>query len=178
VALGTTSGVNSYFKVDYFWDDGAQKTAITVSRPANGGSGLPLLSLAGGIIAGQDWCFKPGGGAWSNSDTELRTMFVIDDYVTGLDGILSLNPVIYRSRGNVTFNKDETSHRDTTTEYVGLVADSVETVMPEMVKRVAARIDDRPVSNLLTLDLSALPMAIVNAIKELHARVVALEAKG
>jgi len=168
---GANTGGN--FRVRMFHDDGASVAVIGIDRAAT--STNNIVNLSGGLVAGFDWCFKPGGGSWSASSSELRTMFVTDDYTSGLDAILSLSPVLYRSRGNVAFGQGETVRGDTTTEYVGLVADSVETVMPEMVKRVAARIDNRPVNDLLTLDLSALPLALINAIKELHARVVALE---
>jgi hypothetical protein len=69
------------------------------------------------------------------------------------------------------------------TEFIGLVAQDTEKVMPELVNRVSAYIDGEPVTDLRNLDTAPLVFALINAIKTLAsnaetlaARVEALEA--
>jgi hypothetical protein len=64
---------------------------------------------------------------------------------------------------------------DNATKYTGLVAQEVEAVIPEMVTKRAAYIDGVAVTDLRDLDTSSLIFALVNAVKELKARVEALE---
>jgi hypothetical protein len=49
--------------------------------------------------------------------------------------------------------------------------------MPEMVAKIPAVIDGKAVDDLRTVDMTALPLALVNAVKELVARNAALEAR-
>jgi len=60
--------------------------------------------------------------------------------------------------------------------FIGLVAQEVEGAMPEMVTTKTGFIDNVHVDDIRQLDTSALSMAFINAFKELHARVLALEA--
>jgi hypothetical protein len=64
------------------------------------------------------------------------------------------------------------------TIFAGLIAQEVEPVMPEMVGRIDGVLDDKEANDILTLDMTALPLALVNAVKALHARIEALEARG
>jgi hypothetical protein len=61
------------------------------------------------------------------------------------------------------------------TKYAGLIAQEVQSVLPEMVTSQAGYVDGQAVSDLLTLDTTPLIFALVNAVKELKARVEALE---
>jgi hypothetical protein len=113
--------------------------------------------------------FSPGGGPWiATSDARVKT--VTGDYGHGLAEVLRLNPVTYRYRGNLNSGPASASrlHTDTDKEYVGLVAQDVQSVMPETIKRSTGFIDGARVDDLLSLDLTALPMALVNAVKTLH----------
>jgi Chaperone of endosialidase len=119
-------------------------------------------------ITGQG--YKPSGGSWSSvSDARIKT--VHGDYTQGLAAIKQLQPVRYEYKGNMPAHKDVLGR-----EFVGLVAQQIETSMPEMVTQIAERIDDHEVKDLRVLDNSALVYALVNAVKELSARVEALEA--
>jgi hypothetical protein len=64
--------------------------------------------------------------------------------------------------------------------YVGLIADEVEPVMPEMVGSVSRKLnsDDAREIEIKTLDATALTFALVNAVKEIDARSNALETSG
>jgi hypothetical protein len=118
---------------------------------------------------------KPGGGPWADtSDARIKT--VTGDYDLGLDAVLKLRPVRYRFKGNDKLARHTRSfHADTTREYIGLVAQDVEGVFPEMVRLVAGVIDDEPVDDLRSMDLGSLPLALVNAIRELDRRTTQLE---
>jgi hypothetical protein len=60
-------------------------------------------------------------------------------------------------------------------KFTGLIAQEVMDAMPEMVTIRAAYIDGQAVTDLHDLDTSSLIYALINAVKELSARIEALE---
>lgn len=126
---------------------------------------------------------KPGGGSWvDSSDARIKT--VTGDYTQGLAEVLQLQPKTFRYRGNETLGVPSSSHHTSPhaeaakdgTEYVGMIAQDVEPVFPEMVANKAGTIDGVPVTDLKVMDTTALIYALVNSCKELAARIEALEA--
>jgi hypothetical protein len=123
---------------------------------------------------------KPGGGSWSNS-SDARIKTVLGDYASGLEAVLALHPVRYRYKDNwrrPNEDLDEGPHSQVAAagqEFIGLVAQEAEIPMPEMVTLQAAVIDGVPVDDMRILDNTALSYALVNAIKELNARLASLE---
>jgi len=141
--------------------------------------------------------YKPGGGPWADSsDGRIKT--VIDDYGRGLDEILRLRPVWYTFKGNDTptppssdaaglqpdggikvappyANSPHCQVAQDGTEFAGLIAQEVNPIFPSMVSHQAGYIDGEQ-TNILTLDTTELIFALVNAVKELNARISALEA--
>ena len=114
---------------------------------------------------GSGGAFKPGGGTWADiSDARIKTD--VTDYAAGLAEIIQLRPVSYKFL-------PETG-RGTRVHY-GLIAQEVETVMPEMVTQMPATVGDVEYSDMRSLDTQALIYALVSAVKELSTRVVALE---
>lgn len=115
--------------------------------------------------------YKPGGGPFNDySDARIKT--VLGDYASGLTQILALHPVNYQ------FLNNDPNHRatgDTPKTFTGLIAQEVELVMPEMVTLAPGEIDGVAVEDMRVLDMTALPMALINAIKTLDARLTALE---
>jgi Chaperone of endosialidase len=148
-------------------------------------------------------CAKPGGGPWiDSSDARIKT--VHGDYTTGLAAVQGLRPITYVFKGNDTLEppsndvfaaakraEDENLDRSAPvvpyansphygqardqTAFVGMIAQEVEQVMPAMVTRRAGYIDGEA-TEILDLDTTNLIYALVNAVKELAARVEALEA--
>lgn len=130
--------------------------------------------------------YKVGGGPWTAS-SDARIKDVLDDYHGGLPEVLGLHPVVYAYKGNdgdpavAAQNAAEGRNIKSGTEleagreFIGLVAQDVEQVMPEMVKQVAGWIDGIKVDDFRTLDTGPLIFALVNAVKTLAARVDALE---
>jgi hypothetical protein len=129
---------------------------------------------------------KPGGGSWSaGSDSRIKT--VLEGYTHGLAEIEQLKPVTYVYKGNDTRDSPKgtsihaiSQHRDAALSqrrFIGLTAQDCEDVLPELVGRTIGYIDGRQVNDLRTLDPSALIYVLINAVKELSARVRALEGK-
>jgi hypothetical protein len=143
---------------------------------------------------------KPSGGAWTApSDDRIKT--VRGDYDQGLDEVLQLRPVRFVYNGNDTQGEDVNARITSTgpaapraasapypnsphyelalagDEFVGFVAQEVETVLPRMVTRRPGFIDGKPVADLRDVDVSDLTYALVNAVKTLAARLETLEAR-
>jgi len=91
--------------------------------------------------------------------------------------VLALRPITYGYNGKGGLPDDGRS-------YVGLDAADTEPVMPELVGSMMVVLDPRPKigeteppdTEIKTIDASALVYALVNAVKELSARIAALEA--
>jgi hypothetical protein len=149
------------------------------------GAGTWTLTGGTAFIISASSASKPGGGPWA-ATSDARVKNVISDYNRGLTEIESLGrPVLYSYLGNDTPRPPasntvpypESPHHQVATDgtrFVGLLAQECG-AMPEMVNRCAGYIDGKAVDDLLTLDTTPLVFALVNAVKELSARVVALE---
>jgi hypothetical protein len=122
--------------------------------------------------------YKPGGGPWT-ATSDARIKDVLGNYTPGLAEVLQLKPVRYTFKGNYSKKPDGPSpHQrlaEEKKEFVGLIAQQAEVPMPEMVTVEAGYINGDPVDDLRVLDTTALVFALVNACKELAARVAALE---
>jgi Chaperone of endosialidase len=81
-----------------------------------------------------------------------------------LDAVKSMRPVRYALKNGGQ-------------ELIGAVAQEVEQYLPELVRRKSGTIDGTEVTDLRSIDLSALTYTLVNSVKELLARIEALEAK-
>lgn len=121
------------------------------------------------IIAYQ-YARKPGGGPW-DAMSDVRTKTDVHEYDHGLRELLRLNPIVFRYNGRGRMH--ETGH-----SYVGLHAEEVRDVMPEMVYSVKGKLDyDDEETDILHLNGTPLPYAIINALKELTKRIESLEAR-
>lgn len=132
----------------------------------------PQVGGSGNFIVTNGQGYQPGGGSWvAYSDRRIKKD--IADYTTGLDAILALHPITYRYNGRGVHQENEGGTQ------VGLIADEVEAVMPEMVGRVAVKLDkgDRDETEIRSLNSSALTYALVNAVQELAARLEQIEAR-
>ena len=108
--------------------------------------------------------YQPGGGPWQNySDRRIKKD--VADYTVGLEALTRLRPVTYRYNGRGVFRENEGG------THVGLVADEVEGVMPEMVGASPYRLDPHDAdSKVRTLNTNALTYALINAVRTLDAR--------
>lgn len=136
-------------------------------------SGQTIRLASWGMASTHDSCFKPSGGPWV-AGSDLRIKNIVGAYEGGLDEVLKLEPITYTYRGNDSLVGKEVN---TEKEFVGLVAQVVEPVMPEMVGRVNGYIDEKYVEDIYTLDTGPLIYALVNAVKTLTSRIEQLEEK-
>jgi Chaperone of endosialidase len=144
---------------------------------SDGAAGWTLRNDRQFILPASSNGWKPGGGVWADtSDERIKT--VLSSYDSSLDQIVALQPVRYTFKGNDTDVDGNRNHEADGKEYIGLVAQATELVMPEMVNKSEGYIDGEKVTDLRNLDTGPLIFALVNAVKELAAKVAALEAKG
>jgi hypothetical protein len=133
--------------------------------------GTGNLTIAGNGV-------KPGGGSWgSTSDARVKT--VEAKYKHGINKISKHQPVIYKYKDNETppnRKKKKKNAAEKSTKFAGLIAQEVEVIFPGMVTQGEGWIDGVKVDDMRTLDTTPLIFALVNCIKELKARVEALEA--
>ena len=108
-------------------------------------------------------CRKPSGGTWNPSTSDARTKTDVEDYTKGLSALLDLRPITYRYN-DVTSLGRSTNYA----KFVGFIAQEVEqTDLSSMVMDSG--------EGFLTVDTSELTYALINAIKELTARIAELE---
>jgi hypothetical protein len=186
----SSGNVGSGFAITGFNDLGTQLyNALQFDRPTGSGTFHSASQ------------FKPGGGSWSaTSDARIKT--VLGDYAPGLEEVLRLRPIRYVYNGNDTetlnlsalngLPEDPTlqatlsapfrasAHFGVASEqkrFVGLVAQEVEPVFPDMVSHRQGFIDGERVDDIKALDTTELTYALVNAVKTLAAKVETLEAQ-
>jgi Chaperone of endosialidase len=163
-----------------------------------GGANSMVLQYAPTNLVVYGGAYKPGGGAWLDS-SDSRIKNVQGDFTAGLDAVAALRPITYTFKGNDTHEEpshiaapDGTKSKEALTVpypnslhyreaqeqkvFHGLVAQEVETVLPEIVMKRDGYIDGVAVNDLRDIDTGPLIFALINAIKELKARVEALEA--
>jgi hypothetical protein len=109
---------------------------------------------------------KATGTTWSNP-SDIRIKKNVVPYDAGLKELLALQPVQFEHNG---FADTEDGRM-----CWGYLADDVAAVMPECVSTETKRLRDESMIDLQVLDTSNISLAVVNAIKELAARVAMLE---
>lgn len=124
--------------------------------------------------------FKPGTSTWyAWSDARIKT--VLGPYKGGLAEICQIEPVEFVYKGNERTRRDGRSLNEEfarkRTKVVGYVADDIMKVMPETVFFQKGWIDDEEVDDLKGFDPGNITHALVNAVKELSAKVEKLTAR-
>jgi hypothetical protein len=162
-----------YGKGDIAWfgksNGQGQVPNIKVVIDSSGKVGIGTTNPGSFLLAVNGTAAKPGGGSWSTfSDERLKDVY--SNFPYGLTEINRLKPVRYR------YQKSNPLGLPSDNEFVGLIAQDVQKVIPEAVKR-----DD---NGYLMLNNDPIVWAMLNAIKELKVgneqlrkRVEALESK-
>lgn len=104
-------------------------------------------------------------------DERIKT--VTGPYARGLTEIMQIDPIVYRYLGN-DHAKDAHNLRNTDKQHIGVNAQKVEQVIPEMVTRRSGYIDGVAVDDLRDLDTGPLIFSMLNGMKELAGQVSAL----
>lgn len=167
VETESSGDAGSNFEIAAFTDGGSLKSiALTIRRSDS------QLQVAGDAL-------KPGGGSWT-ATSDARIKNVLRDYDRGLDDIVKVQPVVYTYKGNDTPRPNLPSPHAimaaASTQFAGLIAQELELIMPEMVRRQPGIIDGVKVDDQrVIVDTTPLIYALINAVKELKARVEVLE---
>jgi hypothetical protein len=114
---------------------------------------------------------KPTSSAWTIT-SDRRTKEQIKPYMAGLDAIRKLEPRTFIYNGKARTEKGVRG--------VGFIAQDAAKVAPELVRSYRGKLndpddDDEPETEIHQYDGHALAFMVVNAVKELDARIVALE---
>ena len=114
--------------------------------------GINTMNLSGYTLAVGGSAAKSGGGSWS-SLSDIRLKHVHGSYERGLSEVSHLNPVTYK------YTSDNDMNLPADKEYVGLVAQDVQGVIPEAVEENS--------NGYLMVNNDPIIWAMLNAIKEL-----------
>lgn len=104
------------------------------------------------------------------SDARVKT--VNGPYTAGLAQINAINPVEY-SLNEISASKLAAEGNTN----IGVIAQEIETVMPETVHQITGLVDNQVVNDLRVFDAGPLIFALINAVKELSAEITALKAQ-
>jgi hypothetical protein len=177
---GTGNGASSYWYRDfngppgpYIQFDGSSgqggaENWVLLFAGGSGTTALGQYSFVNSNCYFPGGAYKPGGGVWGDS-SDVRTKKDINDYTRGLEAVVQLRPVSFRHNGKGGTPDDGKI-------YIGLIANEAVHHMPEMVSVSGeAEFLRGDLTDVLTLDATALIYALVNSVRELSAR---LEAAG
>jgi hypothetical protein len=169
------------------WSASTSTGNIAFTAPIVGGSiqftgDLQIAAASGhNLLLTTGVGFQTGGGPWS-SLSDVRVKNLHEDFEAGLAELSQLRPVVYSYKGNDSLDPDAPSlHAEAAAEgtrFVGLIAQEVEAIFPAMVGVRSGYIDGEPVDDLRTLNTGPITFALINAVKELSARVAYLESRG
>ena len=130
------------------------RTGNTAIQPTSGSVSVGTWDAKGYKLAVNGSAAKAGGGSWSNY-SDIRLKAISGNYEHGLSEITELNPMTYR------YAQDNELELPTEEEYVGPVAQQVQSVIPEAV--------EENTDGYLMVNNDPIIWAMVNAIKELKA---------
>lgn len=125
------------------------------------GAGAAILQVAGAAFK------NDGSTAWATA-SDARLKEEIRDLELGLSALQQVRPVRFRYNGRGGTRAGVAG--------VGVLGQEIETVIPETIRRVAAGgPDEGELDDLRVFDSSPLTYVLINAVKELAARVARLE---
>jgi hypothetical protein len=123
-----------------------------------GAPGTAILQVAGGAFK------NDGSGAWAFT-SDARAKDDVHDLELGLAELRQVRPVRYRYNGRAGTTPGRAG--------VGVIGQEIEAVVPETIQRVSAA--DDGLEDIRVFDPSALTYVLINAVKELAAKVERLE---
>jgi hypothetical protein len=160
VAVSSSNGTFQWYNAP----SGAAGAAVTLTQTM-------VLDASGNLTISGATATKPGGGSWTApSDAALKA--TINPYEGGLKEVIQLEPIKYYYSGTAGLPTGE--------EFIGLDAAATARIMPELIGADSWTDPDDPDGEAVhygTVDSGPLIYALVNAVKELAARVDALEAR-
>jgi len=163
-----TVGRVHLFAVGNGTSDGSRTNAFNVDTL--GRIGLGNSSPSYQLQLSLNSAAKPTSSSWTVvSDERVKTN--IQDYTTGLSEILQINPKTFDYNGKAGF--------DQTTGNIGIIAQEVKDIMPETISTYEAKLneEDTEETELFNFDAHPIQFALINAVKELSAKIQVLETK-
>lgn len=125
------------------------------------GAGTAILQVGGGAFK------NDGSGAWAFT-SDARVKEDVHDLELGLAELRQLRPVRFRYNGRAGTPAGQAG--------VGVLGQEIESIIPETIRRVTTGVQDEPaLDDLRVFDPSALTYVLINAVKELAAKVEHLE---
>ncbi len=148
VALNTNSHV--------FYAGNSTTTSLELMRiVGNGNVGIATAAPTAKLSV-NGTADKPGGGSWAVF-SDIRLKKDISPYQEGLQTLLKINPI--------KFHYNEKSGCDTKPAYVGVIAQELKEIAPYMVGSF-----QKDNTEYLNVDNSAMTYLLINAVKELNAK--------
>jgi hypothetical protein len=149
-----------------FYSSSAERMRIT----STGNVGIGTTSPAYQLQLSSDSAAKPTTNTWTiASDSRIKT--VKGEYQKGLAEICQVRPVRYEYNGKAGFTADSK-------EQISILAQELMQVFPECVDTFKGKLEeDGPEIDLYNYNGHAITFALINAIKELKAKIDILEAR-
>lgn len=161
--LGNYSGTGNTGSMQLVCDGG-----FHVCPSGTGNFAVGLTNPSYQLQLSTDSAAKPSTNTWTiASDARLKT--VLGDYEKGLDAICALRPVRYEYNGLGGMPADGK-------ENISIVAQEAQEVFPECIGTFQGKLheDDEEETELLNYNGHAVTFALINAVRELKARLDAL----
>jgi hypothetical protein len=114
-----------------------------------------------------------------NAYSDVRLKENINDLTDGLDIVTQLQPRTFQYKGNTSLTNgvspvDDSEERYQPIQY-GFIADEVLEIAPQYIDIADGEIDGQQVNDLKSMSTTQLIPMIINAIKELNAKIERLE---
>jgi len=153
-----------------FFTGGAAAGNERVRIISSGYVGIGTTSPSYQLQLSTDSAAKPSTNTWTISSDERIKQDILP-YSDGLAMLLNIQPISYAYNGLGGFAASEDRH-------IGLSAQALQAVAPYMISSHLGKLHPEDAENTEILDYNghAMTFALINAVKELHARLVALEA--
>ena len=143
---------------------GGAKLAISALGNVIVGGQTDLAGAAGAIFQVQGDVFKAPSNTWGASDARVKDD--VRDLELGLSALRQVRPVRFRYNGRAGTPAGRVD--------MGIIGQEIETIVPETVRRVRVA-DDPELTDMRIFDPAALTYVLINAVKELAAKVEHLE---
>jgi len=168
---GLSMGFDSYTEVSWIQSErnSLAETRSLLLNPNGGFVGIGTTGPSYQLELSTDSAAKPSTNTWTiASDARIKTE--TGEYTKGLDAVLSLRPVTYRYNGKAGMVDDGE-------DKISIIAQEAVNAFPECVGSYMTKLDedDEEETEVLNWNGHALTFALVNSIKELAARLEALE---
>jgi endosialidase-like protein len=161
IANGNGNGVKAHSDTGngiYCNNNRTDWSAAALTVEAGNSNGLAIWATGGMQITGS--AQKPGGGSW-DSLSDARVKRDVKDFHQGLAELARVRPVSFKYNGLGSTEDD--GH-----EYVGVIAQELERVLPAMVSSRKAKLHpgDAQEIELKRVDPSDFTYVLINAVKE------------